>query len=237
MLFIRHGDPNYTLDCLTHKGKTEAKLLSKALLEEPIKKVYVSPLGRAKKTAKYYLNLSKKNAETKDWLKEFDGFIIDKNNKKAIPWDLMPSYISENPMLYSSSNWADTDIMQSGNVKEKYNYICTQFDSLLKEHGYRREKLHYRAENANTDTVVFFCHFGISSVLLSHLTNVSPVLFWQHFCAAPSSIISVITEEREKGTASFRINEYGDISHLKAAQEKPSFSARFCEIYDSPDRH
>lgn len=237
ILFIRHGDPNYAIDSLTDKGKIESKLLAKKLSEEPIKTVYVSPLGRAQKTAKYYLKLSCKISETKTWLKEFDGFIINQNNKKVIPWDLMPSYISKNPKLYDNTEWADTDIMQSGNVKERYNYVCSSFDELLSEHGYIRENLYYRVKFANTDTLAFFCHFEISSVLLSHLTNISPVLFWQHFCAAPSSIISAITEEREKGIASFRINEYGDISHLKTANEKPSFSARFCEIYNSKDRH
>jgi probable phosphoglycerate mutase len=93
-------------------------------------------------------------------------------------------------------------------------------------------------ERANNDTIVFFCHFGIECVLLSHLLNISPMLLWHGFCAAPSSITTVNTEERRKGIASWRVSAFGDISHLYAAGEEPAFAARFCECYDNTDeRH
>ena len=46
----------------------------------------------------------------------------------------------------------------------------------------------------------------------------------------------VVTEEREKGIAMFRSLRMGDISHLAVAKEQPSFSARFCEIYDNQEQ-
>lgn len=55
ILIIRHGDPDYTIDSLTEKGKTEAELLSDRISKMDIKKFYVSPLGRAKATADYTL--------------------------------------------------------------------------------------------------------------------------------------------------------------------------------------
>ena len=91
---------------------------------------------------------------------------------------------------------------------------------------------------ANTDTLVFFCHFGLECVLLSHLMNVSPMILWHHTAAAPTSVTTVYTEERRKGIASFRVASFGDISHLYIAGQEPSFSARFCETYDNKDeRH
>lgn len=48
ILIIRHGDPDYTIDSLTEKGKTEAELLSDRISKMDIKKFYVSPLGRAR---------------------------------------------------------------------------------------------------------------------------------------------------------------------------------------------
>jgi probable phosphoglycerate mutase len=57
-------------------------------------------------------------------------------------------------------------------------------------------------------------------------------------CAAPSSVTTVVTEERRKGVASFRMSSFGDISHLYAGGEEPAFAARFCECYDNEDeRH
>ena len=41
-------------------------------------------------------------------------------------------------------------------------------------------------------------------------------------------------EERRPGAAYFRVLQFGDISHLYAHGEPPSFMARFCECYGNP---
>lgn len=110
-------------------------------------------------------------------------------------------------------------------------------DALLARHGYEREGCYYRAVRPNRDTVVFFCHFGLECVLLSHLLNVSPMILWHGFCAAPTSVTTLYTEERESGIAYFRTAAFGDVSHLYAFGEAPAFSARFCETFDSDERH
>ena len=122
-------------------------------------------------------------------------------------------------------------------VGPAYDEVCAGLDELLLKHGYRREGKLYRAERPNHDTLVMFCHFGVGCVLLSHLLNVSPMVLWHGLCAAPSSVTKVATEERRPGIASFRVMEYGDVSHLYRAGEEPSFMARFRECYtDENDR-
>ena len=86
------------------------------------------------------------------------------------------------------------------------------------------------------ETVTFFCHVGISCVLLSHLWNVSPFVLWHCLALAPTSVTEVVTEEREQGTAYFRGLKVGDISHLYAGGEEPSFAARFCETYSNKEQ-
>ena len=47
-----------------------------------------------------------------------------------------------------------------------------------------------------------------------------------------------MTEEREqKGIATFRVQQFGDLSHLYAAGEPPAFAARFCECFEDDTRH
>ena len=87
-------------------------------------------------------------------------------------------------------------------MKEEYDWVTQNFDKVLAEHGYVREGHYYRAEKANEDTLVFFCHFGVSCVLISYLLSISPLVMLQNFCAAPSSVSTIITEERRKGIAS-----------------------------------
>ena len=102
--------------------------------------------------------------------------------------------------------------------------------------SYERDDMYYRVNEPNHDTIVLFCHFGVECVMLSHLLNVSPMALWHGLCAAPSSITSIYTEERRKGIAGFRVNEFGSTAHLYVAGEKPSFAARFCECYGDGDR-
>ncbi len=99
-----------------------------------------------------------------------------------------------------------------------------------------REGPLYRAERPNSDTLVFFCHFGLSCVLMSHLMNCSPMVLWQGLAMSPTSVTELNTEERRPGIAVFRAAAVGDISHLRAAGAEPSFSARFCEIYGNGER-
>ncbi|MDO4380999.1 MAG: histidine phosphatase family protein, partial [Clostridia bacterium] len=108
---------------------------------------------------------------------------------------------------------------------------------LLKEHGYEHDGRIFKAVKPNHDTIVFFCHFGVECVLLSHLLSVSPMPFWHNFAALPTSVTTLVTEEREKGIASFRILSFGDLSHLYKGGEEPSFACRFCECYNDKTRH
>ena len=66
--------------------------------------------------------------------------------------------------------------------------------------------------------------------------NISPFILWHTTAFAPTSVTTLHTEEREKGIASFRAAHLGDISHLTAAGMEPSFSARFCETYDTTEQ-
>ncbi|MCQ2478344.1 MAG: histidine phosphatase family protein [Clostridia bacterium] len=239
MIFIRHGDPDYSIDSLTEKGFVEAELLSERISKLDIKDIYCSPLGRARRTAEPTLKKMNRKAEILDWLMEFPGYIIDPvTKKKRIPWDHLPSYWTNCPELYDKDRFLDNEVMNSGDVREKYTEVCVKLDALMAKYGYERNGSVYKVTNENTDTVVLFCHFGIECVMLSHILGVSPLVLWQGFIALPSSVTTLVSEEREEGTAYFRCLGFGDISHLNAAGEEPSFSGRFCETFSNKDeRH
>ena len=68
--------------------------------------------------------------------------------------------------------------------------------------------------------------------------SVSPMPLWHGFCAAPTSVTTIYTEERREGIASFRAATFGDVSHLYAYGEEPAFAARWCEtFYRDDQRH
>ena len=239
ILFVRHGDPDYEIDSLTPKGRREAALAAERIGELDVAQFYCSPLGRARDTAAYTLRKTGREAEICDWLSEFDASVVLPSGEVRVNcWDLMPSYWTAEEAFYDRERWTETELMRSGPAKERYRWVAGGLDEVLAAHGYRREGRIYRTERGNRETLVFFCHFGVMCVMLSHLLGISPVPLWHGFVAAPGSVTTLATEEREKGIASFRCASYGDISHLYAAGEPPAFAARFCETYeDFDERH
>ena len=261
LLFIRHGDPDYKNDTLTEQGCIEAASLAKHIDYWKIDESYISPLGRARKTAEYSLEamgLDVQNViatNTRDWLREFDGkvdvvtypeFIEAYPDTEAtygrltkrICWDMMPAYLNKHPEYYETWGWRDTEIASKSNIIEKYDNVCTEFDKLLADYGYVRDGMCYRVEKESDVTLAFFCHFGLTCVVMSHLCNMSPFALWQGLSNAPTSVTQIFSEEREQGVASFRAWKVGDVSHLIQDGITPSFSARFAEKYSNKnERH
>ncbi len=239
LLIIRHGDPDYSIDSLTEKGWREARYLSERISRLDIRDIYVSPLGRAKDTASFTLQKMNRTATELEWLKEFPPRIIRPDGERArVCWDWLPQDWTARENHYDKDTWSDTDILQAGNVREEYDRVTAKFDELLAGYGYVRDGHCYRVERSNNDTIAFFCHFGLECVLISHLIGASPMVLWHGMCAAPTSVTTITTEERRKGIASFRMNAFGDISHLYVHDEPPAFAARYCETYENTDeRH
>jgi probable phosphoglycerate mutase len=178
-----------------------------------------------------------RTAEIKDWLREFPPEMT-RDGEKTCCWDWLPADWTAKANFYDRDQWTQEPVFREIGVREEYQKVAQGLDELIESHGYRREDGFYRVLKPNTDTVVLFCHFGLECVLLSHLLGVSPMVLWHGFCAAPTSVTTLYTEERRECIASFRVAHFGDISHLYVDGRAPSFSGRFCETYDNwNERH
>lgn len=235
LLIVRHGDPDYEADSLTEKGWREAEFLAERLAETDVSAFYVSPLGRARDTASVTLRKLGRTAEECPWLREFHAPIRrpDIGEVYNICWDWLPQDWMGEEAYFQPEAWSGTEIMREGGVRREYDRVAESLDALLEGHGYRRQGRWYEAVRPNGGTLVFFCHFGVECVMLSHLLNISPMALWHGTCAAPTSVTTVVTEERRRGIASFRMSAFGDVSHLYRHGEPPAFSARFRECYDN----
>ena len=241
IIIIRHGDPDYAHDSLTEQGRREAVLLAKRLSSIRLDAIYCSPLGRAKLTASYTLAEKQLMAETCDWLREFAPEPICKaigeTDAADCVWDHLPEEWTADERFFDLDRWTEGASLSGYNVKGEYKRVCRELDTLLAEHGYEREGRLYRAVRPSHDTVCFFCHFGVESVLLSHLLNMTPMQLWHGTCALPTGVTTLVTEERREGLAYWRMTGFGDVSHLTQAGLTPSRSALFCECFTDPDRH
>ena len=230
---IRHAEPDYERDSLTEKGWREAALLSHRLAKIPNAFYYASPLGRAKDTASLTLKAAGKEAEVLPWLREFDqGYRTSPAcHPDGLGWDFLPVSWVHDPMYYDPARWMQAPAYKESGIDRAYDRVVSGFDALLAAHGYDRGDHLYRVARRNTENLLLFCHFGVECVLLSRLLDCSPVVLWHHTVALPSSVTVLTSEERQAGTAIFRMSRFGDLSHLDAAGEAPSFCARFCECH------
>lgn len=241
ILIVRHCDPDYSIDSLTETGWKEAAALAKHIKYEKMDACYVSPLGRAQDTARTCLEPLGRTAEVCEWLREFRCPVKGRRGIAKeygeYAWDWLPADWTARPGFLDREKWTEEPEFAAEDMRNCYQWVCQGLDGLLEKHGYRREGMIYRAENPSHDTIVLFCHFGVESVLLSHLLNIPPMFLWHGTCAAPSGVTELYTEEREKGIAYWRMTRFGDVKHLYAEGMEPSFAARFCECYTDETRH
>lgn len=264
LLFIRHGDPDYRTNSLTEQGRREAEALARHIGGEHIDVMYKSPLGRAQETASYCEKALGMTAETLDWLQEFPAKLDINGNEflrqaypdtrtdpetgkfcERIVWDMVPSAAMKDPRYLETpkeacgaSGWRDSVTAHHSDMNEVYDYVTASFDRLLADYGYERSGPYYRVKRENRITIAFFCHYGVTMMLLSHIWNVSPFALFNGICMQTSSLTELVTEEREQGIACLRALRVGDISHLMREDVKPGFMARFTDVYsDQTLRH
>ena len=231
ILIVRHGEPDYSIDSLTPKGRREAELLSQRLAKRPADAYYVSPLGRAKDTAKPTLEKLGMEATVLPWLHEFRAKVINPRTGEAmIPWNLSPQYWTKQSELYDKEEWVNNGLFRTGDVEAVYRETAKGMDELLKAWGYVRDGAIYRCEKNTDATIVLFCHFALGMVILSHMLGVSPSVMWQGFFMPASSVTTLITEERIQGQVFFKCMQLGDTSHLYAGDEPLSNAGLFQEI-------
>lgn len=244
LLIIRHGDPDYSIDSLTEKGRREAFLLSERLARENISEIYCSPLGRAKATARYTAARLGLETEILNWLTEFPAGVdleneyikagINAEYKSHCPWNTLPQYWTLQDEYFDRRKWREHIVMKSSNVPQVYDHIGENFDNLMGKFGYiRKGQLYDIAPGTDeTRTAAFFCHMGLGLALLAHICSAALPFMWESFFLPTSSVTTVLTEKHMPycNQAVLRIFSVGDTSHLYAGSEPVSWSGLQHEI-------
>lgn len=235
IIFVRHAEPDYSVDGLTEKGKREAALLAERFKKwKDISEIYVSPLGRAKETASYSLKASNLEGIEVSWLEEFYHPVGHPDNPKThVPWDYYPTFWKNEPCVYDKDKWTEFPFFEGVDIKGFAETVYEGFDKILEKHGAVRNGNGYEAVNVKeNDTIVFFCHLGVTGVCLGRLLNISPFLLWHSTYLAPSSVTIVGAEIRDGKNIGFRTQVIGDTSHLIMCGEPVSSSGYFTDTFN-----
>ncbi len=262
IIFVRHGEPDYVNDSLTEKGWREARLLAERISRWRVTEFYCSPLGRARDTASCTLEKTNRTAITLDWMKEFYYPIDDPiTGRHGVPWDLIPSYWTKDPLLMDMDRWVEADLTaKNPEIAQNYKIVWKNLDQLLASYGYVREGLFYRmpdatekfvvqtavegedeypevysqiyAEDEKEPVIVIFCHLGITCLALSHLLNIPFELLTHGFFIPTTSLTIVSSEQRWSNEAYFRVQRLGDVAHLASGGETISTAGSFAKPFE-----
>lgn len=218
LIFIRHGEPNYEKDCLTELGHIQAKLVAQRLLQEDIKTIYSSPLGRARQTAQAYLDAcARTDVHILDFMKEIrfgteEVLYDDRFN----PWTGVNKLIEQGINL-QDPDWREFPLFKNNTATVDVDFIAAQSDKWLSSFGYEKDGLYYLNKNTeeNNDTYAIFCHGGSTTAFLSRVLNIP----FPHLCASfhlKHTGIVILRFDTTPGIRSIPLVELaGDILHIK----------------------
>lgn len=247
IIFVRHAEPDYEHHTLTERGFEEARILANRIPHWKVDRFFTSPLERAKLTAEPSLRSMGRTAEVVDWMQEFSYPVIDPvTGKKQVPWDFMPQYWTNEPLLFDKDNFFRHPLLQSNAAYEDAVIRLRQgLDSVLSEYGYHRKDGYYEADEEKTRgdedvSLVFFAHLGANLEAVGYLLGISPVVLQQSIYLAPTSLCILNSEKRQCGSipdrvpaiAMFRAQVLGDVSHLLQAKQCISESGSFAKIFN-----
>ncbi|MCQ2432314.1 MAG: histidine phosphatase family protein [Clostridia bacterium] len=226
MLFflVRHGDPDYKNDTLTPLGWRQAEALSRRFAIHGLDRIYASPLGRAKDTAKPTAEVLHLPVEVEEWASEslawhdiageVDGrntWIFNKQNTILK---------TEETMKMGWDHWYDAECFAPirDRCVEGFERVQKASDDFFARQGYVREGTRYRIERPNDDRVALFCHQGFSMEFLPILLQIPPQYTFASFDFTHTCVSIFEFANNADGYTAPRCLALADVSHIYEAR-------------------
>jgi probable phosphoglycerate mutase len=216
LFIIRHADPDYPNNTITPAGHLEAAALGRRMGKLGLDRIYCSPLGRARDTARYTADALGMKPVIEPWTAELSWAHIGGDYGMGAPWDIHGHVIRQPNLDLTRENWYEFPPLDNPAFREGFAHVQANSDDFLARHGYEREGGVYHIRQANREKIAVFCHGGFGLTWLAHLLHLPLPLVWIGFFLPPSSVTTILFEERNADIAVPRCLGMGDLSHLYA---------------------
>ena len=229
LYLIRHGDPNYALDCLTERGKLQAAAVAKRLQYAGITQVYSSPMGRAKETAQPTCELLGLPMHIEPWSHEIKS---DHMRSKSFPEGDPTVLFKVQNTYYLEDGQYDIPFSQGGTapgfreseIEIARKEIVEGGRDFLARLGYREENGIYRIENPNEERVALFCHGCFLFTWISELLHIPLHVAWASFGFTHTAMTVLRFANNANGITAPRCLTLSDTSHLYAHGPDTNYS-------------
>lgn len=219
LYIVRHGDPVYSTDSLTPRGKLQAEAVGKRIYHSGINTIYSSPMGRAKETAEPACRLLGLPMNIEEWAHEIQ-------DERLTPFP--------DGVMKSITDVQNTYYRENGNINLPYDktYECTGIkesrmaeavariekdgNEFLERLGYKEENGVYRIINKNEEKVALFCHSAFGRAWLSTLLHIPLHIMWSSFSYTHTGVTVLEFANNANGVTAPKCLCFSDISHLYA---------------------
>lgn len=221
LLIIRHADPDYPNNTLTAAGHKEAVALADRLAREGLDQIFTSPLARAMETMRYTADRLGMGHTVLPWAREMhpELFVrIPGQGNKAL-FQFPGELLRADAPPPNRENWHQMPVFDPVRERmlEAVRAMIRDSDEFLARLGFVREGTRYRRIRPEPAKVAVFCHAGLALTWIAHLLEIPIPLVWSGFWMAPSSVTTILMEERSDSWAVPRCTSLGDTGHLLAA--------------------
>lgn len=220
LYIIRHGDPIYSTDSLTDRGRLQAEAVAKRMADAGIDRVFSSPMGRARMTAEPTCRLLGLECNIEEWAHE-----IEDERLTPFPDGKMKSVTYVQNTYYRENGNIDLPYERSyecqgiaeSHMKSAVERIEKGGRDFLERLGYREENGIYRIVRPNEERVALFCHAAMGRAWISTLLHIPLHIMWASFAYTHTGVTVMEFANNENGVTAPRCRCFSDMSHLFAA--------------------
>jgi probable phosphoglycerate mutase len=219
LYIVRHGEPDYTTDTLTERGRLQAEAVARRLAAARIDRVFSSPLGRARETAEPLCRLLGLPCGIEEWTRE-----IDAETYASYPYETPTSVSLVQNTYYREGGEIDLGydrvfegrVFGSSGMQSALERITADGNAFLERLGYRAEDGIYRILQPSDERVALFCHGAMGRVLIASLLHIPLHLMWAGFRYTHTGVTVLEFKNNPSGTTAPACLCYSDMSHLWA---------------------
>ena len=219
LYIVRHGDPVYSTDSLTERGRLQAEAVGKRLFHSKIDRIFSSPMGRALETAEPACRLLGLEKTIEPWTHEIEDERLTPfpdGEIKSITL-VQNTYYRENGYIdYPFDKAFETPGFSETQLKQKVQSIADDGREFLERLGYKEENGVYRILRNNEEKVALFCHYAFAKSWLSTLLHIPIHIMWGGFDYNHTAVTVLEFANNENGFTAPRCLCFADVSHLYA---------------------
>ena len=181
LYIIRHGNPNYALDCLTPLGHEQAEAAAKALETLEIDEIYSSPYGRARETAAHLAERINKPVSIEPWAHEVEAYAKKADGSPVQLVSIGGDFLRSPEIINMGERWTDHPRFDGANVRDVIDEVEGGLADFMRRQGYVLEGERFRAldpKRPNNKNIALFCHAGVFLVMTSYLLRIPHQIAW-----------------------------------------------------------